>query len=133
MAERVVVEAETVQDWAVQPTDDGRRKAVVFKVETGSAGFSFPPDDFDRFAQSVIAEAGKRTEDKVADATPHAVNADPTSVNSISIDIHPDDSSCALVVLQIGEVRQIFAVDATTLLQSCKEYLERRRSSRAGG
>ena len=59
MAEQVVVEAETVQDWAVQPTDDGRRKAVVFKVETGSAGFSFPPDDFDRFAQSVIAEAGK--------------------------------------------------------------------------
>ena len=132
MAEHVVVEAETVKDWAVQPTDDGRRKAVVFKLEAGSAGYSFPPDDFDRFAQSVIAEAGRGAGDKVADATPPPVNADPASVNAISIDIHPADSSCALLALQVGEVRQLFAVDATTLLQSCKEYLERRRSSRAG-
>ena len=133
MAEHVVVEAETVKDWAVQPTDDGRRKAVVFKLEAGSAGYSFPPDDFDRFAQSVIAEAGRGAGDKVADATPPPVNAGPASVSGISIDVHPDDSSCALLALQVGEVRQLFAVDATTLLQSCKDYLERRRSSRAGG
>jgi hypothetical protein len=126
MAEDVVVKAETVQAWAVQPTDDGSQTAVIFKVKTGTAGFSFPPGDFDRFAERIIAKAGKLVGAQVPDATPQATS-------SMSIEINPDDSSSALLAVEVGKQRLVFAVDVNTLLGSCKQFLEQRRISRASG
>ena len=124
MAEEVVVKAETVQAWAVQPTDDGSQTAVIFKVKTGTTGFSFPPGDFDRFAERIIAKAGKLVGEPVPDATPQTVSA-------MSIEVHPEDSSSALLAVEVGKQRLVFALDVNMLLGSCKQFLEQRRISRA--
>jgi hypothetical protein len=133
MADQIVMKTEPVQAWAVQPTADGSQTAIVFKVRTGTAAFSFAPDDFDRFAGKTISEAGKLVEGRASATTPQTTDAPPIPMNLLSIEAHPDDQSSALLAVEVGKLRLVFAMDVNMLLRSCKQFLEQRRSLRDGG
>ena len=130
MADKVVMNTEPVQAWAVQPTTDGSHTAIVFKARTGTAAFTLAPNDFDRFAGRIIAEAATPVEARVLAPTPPATDSVPIPVGLRSIETHPADHSLALLNLEVGKLRLAFAVDVNTLLRSCKQLLDQRRSLR---
>jgi hypothetical protein len=44
-------------------------------------------------------------------------------VDSISIEPHPDQSSTALLAIDAGKLKLLFASDVNLLLHSCKKFL----------
>ena len=133
MANQVVIQTEPVQAWAVQPTADGSQTASAFKVRTGTTAFSLLPDDFDRFAGKIVSEAGRPVEGRASTAMPQTTDTLPIPVDLLSIEAHPTDQSSALLAVQVGKLRLVFAMDVNTLLRSCKQFLDQRRSSRHSG
>jgi hypothetical protein len=128
MAQQLVMKTETVQTWAMQPTDEGRNTAIVFRVQAGTAAFSFSPDDFARFTEAVVVQASKPAGGQDAAATPQSAN--PIQINSLSIEPHPDDHSSALLALDAGKVQLLFAADVKMLLDACKHFLGQWREHR---
>jgi hypothetical protein len=129
MAE-AVINTQAVQGWAVQPTTEGSQTAIVFQARTGTAAFTLGPADLDRFAAKIIAEAATPVEARTPTPTPPATDSVPIPATVLSLEVDPADHSSVLLNLQLGKLRLAFAVDATTLLRSCKELLDQRRNLR---
>ena len=123
--QQLVMKADVVQAWAMQPTDEGRNTAIVFSVQGGTAAYSFSPEDFARFAEAVVLQAGRGRD---AAAQPQSANAIP--INSLSIEPHPDDQSSAVLALDTGKVQLLFAADVKLLLDACKHFLGQWREHR---
>ena len=123
--QQLVMKADVVQAWALQPTDEGRNTAIVFSVQAGTAAYSFSPEDFARFTEAVVLQAGRGRDTA---AQPQYANAVP--INSLSIEPHPDDHSSALLALDTGRLQLLFAADVKLLLNACKHFLGQWREHR---
>ena len=128
MAQQLVMKTDAVQAWTMQPTDEGRNTAIVFRVQAGTAAFSFSPDDFVRFTEAVVSQASKLAGGHSAAATPQSADAIP--INSLSIEPHPDDHSSAVLALDAGRLQLLFAADVKLLLDACKHFLGQWREHR---
>jgi hypothetical protein len=130
MAEKVVINTEPVQAWAVQPTTDGSQTAILFKARTGTAAFTLGPGDLDRFAARIIAEVATPVEARTPVSTPLAADSIPIAATVLSLEVDPADHSSVFLNMQLGKLSLAFAVDATTLLRACKQLLDQRRNLR---
>jgi hypothetical protein len=102
--------------------------AVAFNVQSGSAEFAFSAEEFMLFAARIISEAAR-----VAASVdgPPSEPAVALPVRAVSIDQHPSEASAAVLAVQVGNAKLAFDIEASLLLQSVKQFLDRRKSARS--
>ena len=128
MAEPKVITTQTVQGYLIQPTNDGKQVALVFRVQSGLTGYALSHADFALFAAKVleVVEAEKSPAGELADG----VRTNALPVEAISFETDPAKASAVTVATQLGRLRLALSLDTNTLLQSFKEFLDRRRATR---
>jgi hypothetical protein len=129
MAEPQVISTQTVQGYLIQPTNDGKQIALVFRTQSGLAGYALSHADFSVFATKVLEalEAEKLPAAELGNGP--QTKAFP--VEEISFEPDPANASAVTVATRLGRLRLALSVDTKTLMQSFKQFLDRRRSSRA--
>jgi hypothetical protein len=127
MAEPQLIKTQNVLAWLVQPTDDGSQMALVLKTSSGTAGFGFSHDDFVRFSAKLLADA---TTTALREAPlEDSIQTIPLQVEDISFEPDPGLASSVTIRSQHGKLRLALSIDASTLLRSFKQFLDRRRAS----
>jgi hypothetical protein len=125
------ISTKTVLGYLVQPTNDAKQIAVVFRVDSGMTGYGFSPEDFAVFAAKVleVAKDGKSPDVEAGDPV-HTFSL-PTDI--ISFEPDPAKPTSATVNSRIGRLRLAMSVDAGSLMRSFKQYLDNRKAPRSNG
>jgi hypothetical protein len=129
MAEPQVLNTQTVQGYLIQPTNDGKQIALVFRTQSGLAGYALPHADFAVFATKVLEtlEAENLPAAELANGLP----AKAFPVEEMTFESDPANASAVTVATRLGRLRLALSIDTKTLMQSFKQFLDHRRSSRA--
>jgi hypothetical protein len=128
MAEQRVLNTQAVQGYLIQPTNDGKQIAVVFRTKSGLTGYALSQADFGIFATKVLemVDAEKLPASELANGVP--TKAFP--VEGLTFEPDPANASAVTVATRLGRLRLSLSLETSTLLQSFKQFLDRRRASR---
>ncbi len=119
------IRAERPKGWAIQPADDGH-SIIVFQRHSGPPiGVVMTADDMSRFAQRIIAEAGRLAAAAAPGNPPRNLTTQPIPTSAIGIARHPQDPSAALVAIQTGNLTLAYQMDLGMLAAQARDLLAR--------
>lgn len=130
MAEPQVINTQTVQGYLIQPTNDGKQIAIVFRAQSGLTAYSLSPGDFAVFATKVLETL--EAEKLPAGESGNGAQTKTFPVEGLAFEPDPANASGAVTVTtRLGRMRLVLSLDTNALLQSFKQFLDRRRASRS--